>query len=248
VGRSPGEWFGPIAPNGGFMSAVLVRAMAAELGVEDREPRSLTVHFLRPPAEGELDLRITIERTGRTASTVSARILQGDRLMALALCTWTQRYVGADHWQLPAPDVPPPEEVAAVGDEWSSSAPRMFSQLDLRPVFGAAPFSGGDEALSGGWVRPRVPHPVDHALLALLCDAWWPSMFARVSAPSPAPTLDLTIHFRGAPPEGDHAFVLGRFRSRAAVDGVFEEDGELWSEDGRLLVQSRQLALVAKLG
>jgi hypothetical protein len=38
--------------------------------------------------------------------------------------------------------------------------------------------------------------------------------------------------------------VLARFVSRAAGGGFFEEDGELWSRDGVLLVQSRQLALL----
>ena len=43
----------------------------------------------------------------------------------------------------------------------------------------------------------------------------------------------------------DH--VLGRFSSRLAVAGVWEEDGELWSPDGELIAQSRQLALVREL-
>jgi acyl-CoA thioesterase len=243
-GQAPGAWFGPIAPNGGFIAAVVLRAMAAELGVDDREARSLTVHFLRPPAEGSLQLEVALERVGRTASTVSTRVSQAERLMAVALCTWTRRYEGAAEWEPRPPAVPRPEETAPLSPDWPS-APRMFSQLDVRPVFGGAPFAGGDGALVGGWVRPRVAHPIDQSLLAFLCDAWWPSAFTRLSAPSPAPTLDLTIHFRGVPPAGDHPFVLGRFRSRAALHGMFEEDGELWSEDGRLLAQSRQLALLA---
>ena len=65
-----------------------------------------------------------------------------------------------------------------------------------------------------------------------------------------APTLDLAIHFRrplpvpGMAPD-DH--VLGRFRTRASVAGVWEEDGELWTPSGELLAQSRQLALVREL-
>ena len=240
--QAVGAWFGPIAPNGGFLAGLLVRAMSAELGQDDRGPRSLSVHFLRPPAEGPLELEIVVERSGRSASTLSGRIVQGERLMALAVGTWTQRYEGALAWESPAPSAPPPErlEPAALGP----SAPRMFRQLDVRHVFGDAPFSGGDTALAGGWLRTRSPQPLDDPLLALYTDAWFPSAFSRLTAPTPAPTIDLTIHFRDRPPGDAHPWVLGRYRSRAAIDGLFEEDGELWSADGRLLAQSRQLALL----
>jgi hypothetical protein len=35
-----------------------------------------------------------------------------------------------------------------------------------------------------------------------------------------------------------------RFRTTVAAEGYLEEDGEVWSLDGRLLAQSRQLALL----
>ena len=65
-----------------------------------------------------------------------------------------------------------------------------------------------------------------------------------------APTLDLTIHIRRPlPPAGMGAddYVLGRFWSRLAVGGVWEEDGELWTPGGELIAQSRQLALAREL-
>jgi acyl-CoA thioesterase len=77
-----------------------------------------------------------------------------------------------------------------------------------------------------------------------------PAPFPRLTAPTAAPTIDLTIHFRAPAataalrPE-DH--VLGVFRSTASAGGFFEEDGELWSPDGTLLAQSRQLALMLPL-
>jgi hypothetical protein len=65
------------------------------------------------------------------------------------------------------------------------------------------------------------------------------------------PTIDLTVHFRtslplpSATPEG---WTLGVFRTRVATEGFAEVDGGLWSEDGTLLVQSRQLSLCLLLG
>jgi len=61
------------------------------------------------------------------------------------------------------------------------------------------------------------------------------------------PTVDLTIHFRTELPLA-HArpddWCLAVFRSRLAAGGFVEEDGEVWSHDGVLLAQSRQLAVI----
>jgi acyl-CoA thioesterase len=58
--------------------------------------------------------------------------------------------------------------------------------------------------------------------------------------------LDLTIHYRRELPLSSASpddYYLGRFVSHMSHDGFFEEDGELWTEDGLLIAQSRQLAL-----
>jgi hypothetical protein len=84
----------------------------------------------------------------------------------------------------------------------------------------------------------------------MFADAWYPAPWVRLREPVSAPTIDLTVHFRGpraaaALPSG--AQVLAVFRSSTAADGFFEEDGELWTPDGVLLAQSRQLALLDPL-
>jgi acyl-CoA thioesterase len=59
------------------------------------------------------------------------------------------------------------------------------------------------------------------------------------------PTVDLTVHFRAplTPPLPDDDWFLAVFRSQMATDGFIEEDGEVWSRDGRLLAHSRQLSM-----
>jgi acyl-CoA thioesterase len=45
----------------------------------------------------------------------------------------------------------------------------------------------------------------------------------------------------GARPED---YVLASFRTNVVAEGFLEEDGEIWTREGVLLAQSRQLAAV----
>jgi len=126
----------------------------------------------------------------------------------------------------------------------------MFAQSEIRSLSGP-PFGAGPEARVEAWMRPRVPTPLDAPAAAFLLDALWPAVYARLDRPAGAPTVDITMHFRRSlplPSSAPGAWALGRFTTRLLAEGFFEEDGELWSEDGLLLAQSRQLALLKPPG
>jgi acyl-CoA thioesterase len=91
-------------------------------------------------------------------------------------------------------------------------------------------------------LRFRDERPLDAAALVALCDAWFPALFAVVSEPLPLPTLELTVHLRNRLPRPAD-WTLGRYRTRLARDGFLEETAELFSREGELLAESRQLAL-----
>jgi acyl-CoA thioesterase len=239
-------WSAPRGPNGGYLAAIVLRAMTAELADPAREPRSLTLHYLRPPAQGDMRVEVTVERAGRSLTSLSARLVQDGRLCVLALAAFALDFPSAADYAPVAPAAPPPDRVAAFGP-LDDGAPPIAQRLDIRPTAGAAPFSGAAEAVTGGWLRFAEPRALDAAALAMYADAWLPSPFPRLTAPVAAPTIDLTIHFRApgaAARVGACDHVLGVFRSTASAGGFFEEDGELWSADGVLLAQSRQLALM----
>ena len=50
------------------------------------------------------------------------------------------------------------------------------------------------------------------------------------------------MHVRRRPSTG---WVLAHVRTQHVIDGYHEEDVELWDEDGNLIAQSRQLALLS---
>ena len=59
---APEHWFVARGPNGGFLAALAARAAEAAAG---RPLRSLTLHFLAPPAVGALAVGATVERERR---------------------------------------------------------------------------------------------------------------------------------------------------------------------------------------
>ncbi|MGI8633731.1 MAG: acyl-CoA thioesterase [Solirubrobacterales bacterium] len=241
---APG-WETPRGPLGGYVMAIVLRAMQEAVGDESRQPRSFTVHFLRPPHEGEVTVRPVLERAGRNLSTASARLEQDGKLIALALCAFSGPWPGPLLTEGTMPDVQPPDpdRPPPLAPDPDRPAPSFVEQVTMQPRFGEAMFSGAEQGLAGGWLALQEARPIDALTLCVLADLWFPAPWPRLDALAPAPTIDLTVHFR-APLPLDDVELLGRFRSTQVRDGFFEEDGELWSPDGTLVAQSRQLGLL----
>lgn len=240
------SWSAPVGPNGGYIAAMVIRAMEAEVADPARSLRSLTLHYLRSPqVDRDAEIRVVVERSGRSVATVTARMLQDEDLCILAIGALSLPFPSAADYATPPPDVPRFEALTPV--ELPPQAPEIAHRFDIRYALGAPPFSSADEALTGGYIRLHDPVPVDAALLALMIDAWLPAPWCRLDRVAAAPTLDLTIHFRHPSAAQDmdptQPF-LGRYASRTSQDGLSEEDAELWAPDGTLLAQGRQLALL----
>jgi acyl-CoA thioesterase len=182
---------------------------------------------------------------GGSLTTLSARLQQGDSLQALALAAFSKPREAPSFHHAVMPEVAPPEALAPRRD---ARVP-IHERYEQRWAIGPRYFDGarGREALTGGWIRlAEGSRQLDAALLAAYADAWPPSVFATNELPmmlGGVPTVDLTVHVRAAPPLPDD-FVLVAFRTREVSGGFLEEDGEIWSRDGRLLAHSRQLGVV----
>ena len=229
-------------PHGGYIAAMMLRALSEELGDPERLPRSLTIYYPAAPGPGPVSIRCAVERSGRTMSTLSARLEQEGAPQCLALAAFSRPWgdAGIEYDDTGFPDPPAPDRLGPL--DRGGLAPPFTQFFDYRPVVGDEWFGGAERALSGGWMRLREAHALDAPLVAALADAWPPAIFPVAPGPLAAPTIELTVHFRGElPADGD--WVVGMFESRVGHAGFFEEDGTLWTADGTLIAQSRQLAL-----
>jgi acyl-CoA thioesterase len=233
----------PRGANGGYLAAIIVRAVEAEVADPGRPFRSLTLHYLRPPENGPLEVSVAVERQGRTLTSVTARASQDGRPCVLAVGALAGDFGSTVEFAEAMPQVEP----ASAIEPWPvvEEMPPVARRVEMRPAIGGTPFAGGQEPCTGGWIRLREPHPYDAALLAFLSDVWLPPTLLSVVDPIGVPTIDLTIHFRNpqaALEASPGEPVLGAFESRFAAGSFVEEDAQLWSPGGVLLAQSRQLA------
>jgi acyl-CoA thioesterase len=237
-GRIADGWATPRGPHGGYVMALLAGAMERAVDGPARQARSLTTHFLRPPRLGPVHVETTIERAGRSMTTVTARMEQDGRPIALALGAFSGAYDAPELGEVPMPAVAPPEPTA----DPLPGAPPFARRLALQPRFGDLPLSGSDKDMVGGWIDLPEAGALGGAALCVLADGYYPAIWPRLTEFHAAPTIDLTVHVRAPLPVAGP--LLARFTSRLARDGFFEEDGELWTRDGTLVAQSRQLALL----
>jgi acyl-CoA thioesterase len=240
-------WWVMRGPNGGYLAAIILRALIETVDDPARDPRSLTVHYAAPLEEGDVTITTALERVGRSLSSVSARMYQGDRLVAIAMSAFSKPRPGPEFCDFVVPDVAPPSEIKAV--PVPDPAPPIAHRWDTRWAIGRPPDPSlplAREAVAGGWIRLEEPQVLDAPVVAAITDAWIPPVFSRMNEPLVVPTIDLTVHFRTSlplPTASPDDFLLAVFRTNAAAEGFLEEDGEVWSADGRLVAQSRQLAV-----
>lgn len=240
-------WRAGRGPHGGYLAAMLLRALIATVDDPVRAPRSLTIHYASAPDPGPVSISTVIERAGRSLSTLSARMEQGGKLVALALAAFSVPWTGPEIDDLPMPDVEPAEPRRPPGSPLSAR-PQFTDHLTLQPRMRGVPFGGEGPMEVGGWIGMAEPRRVDALALAFYADALFPAPFMRLTEPNAAPTIDLTVHFRaGLPPEGrpdPEELCLVRIRAGLIREGFFEEDGVIWGADGTVLAHSRQLALL----
>lgn len=242
------------ALNGGYLMAVIGNAIRASLTAAGQpDPFVLSAHFLSAGRPGPGLVRTRLVRRGGRHSTVAASLVQHEeageveRMTVLATYGDLARNLTDVRTTALPPDLPPLERClpSSATDEEMRRAVPLMDRLDIRLDPASAGWAVGEPSHRGvlqGWFRLADGRPLDSLALLLAVDAMPPTTF-DLGLPGWAPTLELTAHVRAEPAPG---WARIRCESRNMADGYFEEDCEVWDSAGRLVAQSRQLALVPR--
>ncbi|NNF68308.1 MAG: thioesterase family protein [Acidimicrobiia bacterium] len=250
-----GRWTAEIQPrwdiagaaNGGYLLSVAARASA--LAADRPDPASVTAHFLAPASPGPVTIETEILKAGRRFTTVRAVMTSAEgRPLAATLGSFTDlaEAAGVERVDAQPPELPPVEDCIPV-EPTDTFPPPFMAQVELRlhpEDFGFGGPTSGVPRIRG-WFRWREDEPLDTIGLLVATDAFPPTIFNANLPVAWTPTLELTTHVRFAPHD-DHEWLRCAFTTRFITGGFLEEDGELWDDKGRLMAQSRQLALVPR--
>jgi len=247
-----GSYSGEIQPgwdimgnaNGGYLLSIAARAAAH--AADRPDPVSVTAHYLRPGKAGPVSIETDLLRSGRRFSVVRS-MMAADKTLVAVLGTYgtLEPSESVERLESGPPDLPPPEECTPIEPTESFPPPfmgRVEIRLDPADLLFAAGNSSGRPHIQG-WFRLRDDEPLDTMALLVAVDAFPPTIFNANLPIAWTPTIELTAHIRARPLPG---WLRCAFTTRFITGGFLEEDGELWDESGRLVAQSRQLALIPK--
>lgn len=211
-----------------------------------QEPIAVSANYLWAPDPGAMRVRATLRKRGRRVSLVDVELTQGDRTAVTVSVTLAE----PEHHVAPllsfnpvvplmTPEPPPGLEPIGPGHPMADVV-HLAHGCDIRPALHTlGPRPDGGPPVFEYWVRPKDGPP--DVLFALLCgDVSAPVTFA-VDRTGWAPTVQLTAFLRGLPADG-----WLRVMCTAVQIGQdwFDEDHIVVDREGRIIVQTRQLAMV----
>jgi len=207
-------------------------------------PVAVSVNFLSAPDPGPVRLVTTLRKRGRRIGLVDVELIAGDRSCVHAVVTIGDPEHDAEPLMSANPVTAlmsrePPADVPCMGPGHPGAEINHLARgCDIHPSL-VESIASDQAPVFMIWARPK-DEPVDE-LFALMCgDISLPVPYA-VGRRGWAPTVQLTAYLRGLPAAGWLRVVC---TATQIGEDWFDEDHTVVDSTGRIVVQSRQLALV----
>ena len=228
--------------HGGVMLALCAKAARESYG--SFEPVAISADFLAAPDPGPVQLVTTVRKRGRRIGLVDVELAQDGRTCVRAVATLGE----PEHLVEPllsanpviglmAPE--PPAGVEPIGPGHPAAPINNLARgCDIRPEL-TETFTADGAPVFKIWVRPKQG-PVDVFFALMSGDISVPVCYA-VDRRGWAPTVQLTAYLRARPADG---WLRVLCTTTQIGRDWFDEDHTVVDSTGRIIVQTRQLALV----
>ena len=245
-GRTSEDYWAFVGPFGGATAATILRALL-DHPQRAGDPLALTVNYCAPIVEGDFDLDVRLVRANRSSQHWCVELTQGGADVAtLATAVFAERRPSWSHQQAEFPGAEPFERILP----YPKVAAPWVKQYDFRfvegsPEFGCATKDTPASAFSKLWIGDRVPRNIDFLSLMSMSDAFFGRIFHARRELVPFGTVSLTTYFHA---DAEDLAAEATTRVLAVADAnIFhksygDQNGELWSPNGRLLATTTQIA------
>lgn len=238
----PEDWLQGRSAFGGLQIALVARALR---DVVPQVPlRSLQVTFMSPVPAGPMHIRANILRSGKSATHVEARIVDGEQTLCIVIAIYgaSRPSQVARVPQQPQVDCDKPQVFPYIDGVF----PSFTQHFDMRLLRGGLPYSGSTQAqqvLALGFKHETGAADETHVLA--LADVIPPIGLSLLTKPTAGSSMTwmfefLTDQFSDLPLQGwrmDAEMI-------AAKDGYTSQGGVLWGPGGRAVALSRQNMVV----
>lgn len=242
-------WMLAIAPQGGAVAAIAVRAMELELGNPDQTLRTLTAMFAGVVKAGPVEVDVRVLRRGRSMSQLTATVRNpGDAAGLTAMAAFGSRRRGFEFTELVMPEVPGPDELRGFRDPIPDGVDFEFEGdpfpfweevIECRPAIGRPPwepFEAGPAEVANWYRLDHPPLTLDgslHVTGAIVMADTMPGPVGQKLGPQSdrwfAPSVDFTYQALGPAGPG---WLLAHQRARHAGDGYASVESALWDPQG----------------
>jgi hypothetical protein len=231
-------------PHGGYLMALVARAAVAASPHPD--PLTVSTNFLRPPKFGTGTVEVEEVRVGRSVATHRARLVEDDASVLEMTVTTGTLPDAEPAWTVPVPEFPPVDECVQARRQAPNGVDvRIMDHVDVRFDPSCLGWARGEPGPQPpemrGWFRIRDAD-TDPFGVVIAADVLPPTVFA-LGIFGWAPTVEMTTLLRARPAPG---WLRISVSTGLVRDRWFDEDVTVWDEDGAVVAQGRQLALLGR--
>ncbi len=242
-GRVSHKWSINGNPNGGYLTAILANAMS-QCSEKEATP-VITVSFISRCVPGHAELQVEWISQSNQFDRLGVKLMQGGQEKARAWGTFAK---GEDDAAEKRSEKSPPEmsgiEDCIVLPEWRKYS--LYKHMDVRlDPAGAGWLSGrvAEKSELKGWVKFKEDRSFDMYSILLIADSFPPPILVSHGLVAWVPTIEYSVSIRSLPTT---QWLKCVFRTSFVNNGILEEDGEVWDENGDIVAICRQIAQYRK--